>query len=193
MATEFELKYRATAEQLELIRGAYAGGYTDIPMSTTYYDTADGALSARRWTLRHRREGDEEVCTLKTPAPGGARGEWELRCGHIGQALERLARASGEGLLLTLRAEDLVVACGARFHRQAKLLVFPEFTAELALDSGVLLGGGREAAFAEAELELKSGSREALVAFGGEFQARFGLEIQPMSKFARAKALAQEG
>ena len=48
-----------------------------INMESSYFDTADGALSAHRWTLRLRLEGGRPVVCLKTPAPGGARGEWE--------------------------------------------------------------------------------------------------------------------
>ena len=82
--------------------------------------------------------------------------------------------------------------CAARFERQARLLRLEGCCAELALDSGVLLGKDREEAFCEVELELKSGSREALEAFGGEFARWFSLTVQPKSKFARALALAQE-
>ena len=193
MATEFELKYRATPELLEQIRAAFPGGYVFIPMATTYFDTPQGDLGLRRWTLRHRREGEREVCTLKTPAPGGARGDWEVDCADIHEAVGVLAEKSGMAELSELARGDLTATCGARFDRQALLLEKEDFSAELALDVGFLMNGEKAAPFAEAELELKAGSREALVAFGEAFQARFGLEVQPLSKFARARALEQEG
>ena len=77
MATEFELKYAATTAQLSKIRAAVPGEYTAISMETTYYDTPDHALSARKWTLRRRLENGTSVCTLKTPAGGLGRNEWE--------------------------------------------------------------------------------------------------------------------
>ena len=193
MPTEFELKYRCTPEDQGRIQAVYPGGYRRIAMATTYYDTPTAALSQRHWTLRHRQEGERHVCTLKTPAPGGARGEWELDCPDIHAALPRLAEASGNAELLVLTREGLVEACGAAFQRLAKQIEEPNFTAELAIDRGILTGGGKELPFAEVELELKSGSREALIQFAARFARKFRLEIEPRSKFARAKALAREG
>ena len=69
---------------------------------------------------------------------------------------------------------------------------FPGCTAELALDRGVLTGGGRELPLCEAEAELKEGSREALVAFGLLLERSFGLVPERLSKFRRALELAKE-
>ena len=80
MATEFELKYAATAANLEAIRAAVPGQYETISMETTYYDTPGHDLSARKWTLRRRLENGVSVCTLKTPASGSSRNEWEVEC-----------------------------------------------------------------------------------------------------------------
>ena len=60
---------------------------------------------------------------------------------------------------------------------------------ELALDLGVLTGSGKVIPLREVELELKEGPDEALLTFGPAFAARFGLTIEHLSKFARAKAL----
>lgn len=188
MATEFELKYRTTPVQRENILRFYPDGYTHIPMTTTYYDAPDWSLSARHFTLRHRQEGQRHVCTLKTPAPGGARGEWEVECGDISAALGLLEELSGEAL-----PRELIVRCGARFERLAKMIEAEAFTAELALDQGILLNGEKTVAFAEAELELKSGSRQAMESFAREFAQRFDLKQEPKSKYARAKQLGTEG
>lgn len=187
MGTEFELKYRATSAQLERIMAVFPGGYTRIPMTTTYYDTPAGELSARHCTLRHRQEGERHVCTLKTPRPDGARGEWETECDDIHKALDILGELSGEKL-----PDALVITCGARFTRFAKAIETEDFTAELALDSGVLLNGTKEFPFAEAELELKSGSREKMEEYARLFAAIYGLERESLSKFARASMLGQE-
>lgn len=192
MGLEFELKYRAADRQHARILAACPGGYTETVMTTSYYDTPDGALSRLRWTLRHRQEGARHVCTLKTPASGAARGEWELECEKIEDALAPLARASGENELLTLTAGGLVLACGARFTRLAKVIEGEGFAAELALDKGVLINGEKQAEFSEVELELKSGSQEALMAFAERFAHTFALEQQPRSKYARARDLGRE-
>ena len=66
-----------------------------------------------------------------------------------------------------------------------------DFTAELAIDSGILLGGGKEAPLCEVELELKSGDPKAMTAFMEQVAAQYGLVPEPHSKFRRAKALAE--
>ena len=84
MATEFEIKLRAkSVEQLgEILRDAQVVKFAqeklrEIHMRTTYFDTADGALSERRWMLRVRQENEKSVVTMKTPGEGYVRGEWE--------------------------------------------------------------------------------------------------------------------
>ena len=67
MAVEYELKYRATPEILERVQADFPGDYTVTEMTTTYYDTPGNDLAKLFWTLRHRREGDKHICTLKTP------------------------------------------------------------------------------------------------------------------------------
>ena len=193
MGQELELKYRATPEALEAIRNAFPGDYTEIRMETTYYDAPDGSLSARRWTLRCRRENDTYVCTLKTPtADPGIRGEWELECDNIEKAIPLLAEASGLAELTELTAGDIVPTCGARFTRLALPVALEDGTAELALDAGILINGAKELPFAEMELELKSGDPEALTATAQAIAHRFGLEYERKSKFARARMLGME-
>ena len=193
MGQELELKYRATPEALEAIRNAFPGDYTEIRMETTYYDAPDWSLSARRWTLRCRRENDTYVCTLKTPtADPGIRGEWELACDDIEKAIPLLAEASGLAELTELTAGDIVPTCGARFTRLALPVALEGGTAELALDAGILINGAKELPFAEMELELKSGDPEALTATAQAIAHRFGLEYERKSKFARASMLGME-
>ena len=62
---------------------------------------------------------------------------------------------------------------------------------ELALDSGILLGGGREEPLCEVEVELKSGSKSAATNFANILAATYGMKPEPKSKFARALALAE--
>ena len=192
MGSEYELKFRATARQLQRIQAAFPGEWRRIPMKTTYYDTPDGALSARRWTLRSRMEGGRKVCTLKTPAAGGARGEWEVEGCEIESAIPLLAERSGLSRLRELTKGGLVVSCGAEFVRLALTMPMEGCIGELALDEGVLRNGSRELAFAEAEAELKQGEKDCLDRFGQLLEAQFQLQRESRSKFLRAKLLGQE-
>ena len=56
MGLEYEKKYRADRETLDLIDNALTEPSYRLEMETTYYDTPDGALSARKITLRRRYE-----------------------------------------------------------------------------------------------------------------------------------------
>lgn len=187
MAQEFELKFAASPQAREAIQREFGPGRI-ITMETTYYDTPQGDLSRGRMTLRRRLENGVSVCALKTPGEQGVRGEWEYPCQDIFQALEALFPPQKAAYLQT---RGLVPLCGARFTRWATLICQPDFTAELAVDSGLLLGGGRELPLEEVELELKSGNRQALEAYGLTFARQFRLETEPASKFRRALALAK--
>ena len=187
MATEYELKFSATEAVLAAIDAAYPGGSV-IEMETAYYDTPDGAMSARRYTLRRRMENGVSVCTLKTPA-GDARGEWEVECDTIEGAIPKLMEMGAPGDLEILTKEGLIHICGAKFTRLAKTITLPECTVEIALDKGILLGGGKTEPMCEAEVELKAGTKEACDAFAKELADRFGLVTEAKSKFARALAL----
>jgi len=188
MGREFELKYRASSDQIEAVRKLY-GEFDSISMETTYYDTPRGDLSRLRWTLRRRLENGRSVCTLKVPLADGSRGEWETEAASIEEGLKELCKLSANAALLSLGAEELIPTCGARFTRLAKTLSLEDCTVELALDRGVLTGGGKEQSFAEVEVEYKSGSEAATAAFAKELAHRFGLEPEPRSKIARAQAL----
>lgn len=185
MGVEFELKYRATEEIADKIQGDFPGGQT-IRMETTYFDTPCGRLSKKRYTLRTRLENGTCVCTVKTPLPGNKRGEWEIVCDDIVSALPLLCQAGAPKELLTWAQDGVMPICGARFTRQAIDIVKAGFSAELALDSGVLTGGGKELPLCEAELEYKSGDPDAFLAFADEFAAAYGLTPEPLSKFRRA-------
>ena len=281
MGVEFELKFRATPEQLDKVEQGISGERQVIEMETTYYDTPDGALSQRKYTLRRRMENGVSVCTLKTPVvegngflatlemteeetiPSGerwerrrgriqrpervaavsrcqgapstqadaghrnrtgkeridthhARGvtgdspeewnaegsvpytrndtpgrrEFEVNCDSIEKAIPELCKLSGVGLT-ALTAGGVAPVCGARFTRVASTLELPECTVELALDRGVLLGGGREIPLYEMEVELKSGSREAAALYAMALAQTYGMKSEKHSKFRRALDLAR--
>ena len=192
MGVEFELKYRATCEAQQKLLQELEGPWQRIAMETTYYDTDDGALSARHYTLRRRLENSRSVCTLKTPISGYGRGEWDTECGSIETAIPILCKLKGSEELLDLTKGGVMPVCGARFTRWACTVDLGTAVAELALDEGILFGGGRELPLCEIEVELKSGSREAVTLLAARLAKRFGLEAEEKSKFKRASDLREE-
>ena len=191
MGIEFELKFRIGADAMEALAASMGPGAV-LDMETAYYDTPDGALSRRYYTLRRRMESGKSVCTLKTPAGGSARNEWEVECGAIADAIPMLCKLGCPPELPELVSGGLIPTCGARFRRRFWTLTFQGSTLELALDLGVLMGGGRQIPLRELEIELKSGTREAAVGFASLLTGRYGLEPEPKSKFRRASDLARE-
>ena len=191
MGTEFELKFRANPNVLQAIAAGLTGDRQRFSMETTYYDNAAGQLSARHWTLRRRFENSRSVCTLKTPAPDGGRGEFELECGSIEEAIPELCKLSSLPELLSLTADGVVAVCGAKFERLAITITLPDCTVEVALDEGALFGGDRQIPLCEVEVELKSGSRNGAIAYAQALAFAYRLEQEHGSKFRRALALAK--
>lgn len=188
MSTEYEWKFNAVPSVLAEIDRAFSGDRQILKMETVYYDTPSGALSARRYTLRKRMENGVPVCTLKTPS-GNARSEWEIPCATIEEAVLKFPALGCPADFSSIVEEGIVPVCGAKFTRIAKTVSLPEGVVELALDQGVLMGGGKEIPLCEVEVELKSGDVRICDMFARTLAARFGLQIQKYSKFRRALAL----
>lgn len=191
MGIEFELKYRATPEVLARVAEDVQGQVQHYAMRTVYYDTADGLLSQQHCTLRRRMENEKSVCTLKMPASGAGRAEYNVQCRDIREAIPELCKLGNLPLEKELLA-DLQEVCGARFDRIAITAEIPGAVVELALDTGVLIGGGKEIPLCELEVELKSGAQAAVEFYGKALALRYGLTPETKSKFRRA-ALLEKG
>lgn len=192
MALEYELKYTADEDTLSSIARVLPPASQELDMHTTYFDTPAGDFAARRYTLRLRQENERSVATLKTPAKGKGRQEYEVEAASIEAAIPALCKLDAPGELSELAAKGLAPLCEAKFHRTTWDLFIGEAYIELALDKGVLIGGGKEEAFCEIEVELKEGDKEIVDAFGADLANACGLKVQPKSKYQRAKALLEK-
>lgn len=190
MGRELEWKYSATKHDIEAVFHAYCTDWKRIEMETTYYDTPTHELGAKKMTLRRRYENGNSVCTLKTAAENGARGEWECEQSDIRTAIAKLCALGAPSQLLSIGT--LIEVCAARFTRFAAMLELPQCAVEIALDCGQLLGGGKSAPLCEIEVEHKRGSEQASEEFARSLAARFFLSEEPMSKYRRALALTEE-
>ena len=188
MGREFELKYRASANQMAAIMADY-DGFREITMETTYYDTPERSLAPRHWTLRRRMENGVSICALKIPCADGGRTEWETEAPDITSGVSELCKLGAPEELETLVSGGLEAICSARFIRQAALIELENCTVELALDRGILRGGARIELLGEVEVELKSGSDEAATAFAKALATKYRLIPESRSKYKRALAL----
>jgi inorganic triphosphatase YgiF len=191
MALEYELKYTADEEALSSIARVLPPATQEIQMHTTYFDTPAGDFAARRYTLRLRKENEKTVVTLKTPAKEKGREEYEVEAASLEAAIPELCKLGAPAELPELAAKGLAPLCEAKFHRTTWDLFIGDAYIELALDKGVLIGGGKEEPFCEVEVELKEGDKEIVDAFGADLANACGLKKQPKSKYQRAKALAK--
>lgn len=197
MATETELKIEVGDLQLldciltcAEIRAVMQGGFTYIPMQTTYFDTEDHALSEKMWMLRIRSEDGRSVVTLKTKAEGRSRGEWETDGEILEDAIEPLINKGAPKELAEIAEKELLAICGAKFTRIFTTLRFEDGTeCDLCGDVGELFAGGKTAPVCELELELRSGSEQRMLQFGTELMEKYHVKEGKLSKFARAKAL----
>ena len=190
MGREFELKYRATQPQFDALKADFPN-YHPIEMETTYYDTFDGKMGNYHWTFRRRMENGKSVCALKTPGEDGGTGEWEVEEQSIMMAVPKLVKAGAPWLLAEFTVSGVKPVCGARFTRLAVHVEYEEAVLELALDAGVLTGGGKELPLMEVEVELKTGSDEAAIAFAAMLAKKYGLVPEAKSKYRRALELAR--
>ena len=186
MGIELEWKFSATEKAFSAVKEAYTGAFSSIRMETTYYDTTNRFFSARRCTLRARLENGRCICTLKTPAEKG-RTEWELERDSIQVAAPELCKLAG----LTA-PEKFLPVCGAKFTRLAATIQLEGAAVELALDRGVLTGGGKELPLLEVEVEYKSGSEAVAEGFAVALAKAHGLTAEHKSKFKRAIELAED-
>ena len=190
MGIEYELKFKATTDSLDAVQAALGEHWTVYEMRTTYYDTPDKSLSARKWTLRRRLENGLSVCTLKTPAKTGRR-EYEVVCDTIEAGIAELCKLGAPLELLALTAGGVKPVCGAAFTRLAQRVELPGGAVEVALDKGELFGGKKRQPLCELEVELKAGAPAVAVAFAGKLAGEYGLIPESKSKFKRALALAR--
>ena len=192
MGLEFEVKYRATTELLDRLKKELSGKWQRIDMETTYYDTADGSLGDRRYTLRRRFENGVSICALKTPGKGLGRGEWEVQAASVEVAIPELCKLGAPEELISMTASGVQPVCGARFTRYAAQVEWDGGAVEVALDQGILFAGDRQEPLCEVEVELKRGTPEVALNFAKDLAARYCLTRLETSKFRRALDLRKE-
>ncbi len=165
-----------------------------LEMETVYYDDPAHILSAHGWTLRLRRENGRGVCTFKGRASGLSRLELETAAETVEEGARQLALLPElpPQARTALRAERFLPVCGASFVRQVQKRQAEGLEYFLSWDEGRLFRGEHSAPFTEAELELCSGTEQALSTLAEEYRRRFGLIVCGRSKQQRAMALGEE-
>lgn len=166
-----------------------------IHMQSEYFDTADGLLRQHEAALRLRQENDKSVCCMKlrnTTTPEGMRAHEEFQCDadSIQDGLARLPAHGAPREICALAASaPLQMTCAVDFTRCAILLQQDDTVCELALDEGVLRRGAKAAPLCEIELEFVAGTEDTFHQMAAELADHLALEVEPLSKLARAMKL----
>lgn len=205
MATEIEMKLSVPSKEVleQVLNDAdltqyMKDDYVTRHMSSIYYDTADGVLSQRKWTLRLRDEGGQKVAAFKTAnhsdeAGFFTRSEWQCIVDNVEDAIPMLIDLGAPRELKSLlKGKTLVATCGAEFDRKKTCLYMDDgVRVEIAGDLGYLYGGKQEEPICELELELLYGDAGSLPPLCDQLTKTYGLVEEARSKYERAKALME--
>ena len=201
MATELEIKFAVDdLQKLDCIlcdptvrEKMTEDNYRFLKMETTYFDTEDNALSARKWMLRIRKENGQAFVTMKTPGEGYARDEWNVRAEYLEDAVPQLVGSGAPQELTAMLKDGLLPVSGVQFTRILGVLRFSDGTVcELCGDIGQFVCGGKSAPLCELEMELTEGKAQTMLDFARALQEKYALSEQPRSKAERARALARQ-
>jgi triphosphatase len=200
---EIEAKFRVSSRAIfaDLLRLTSLGPYDleSIPgiehQHNTYFDTSDRRLAALRYTLRVRDLGIRRIATVKhslgTQAGIHRREEWEVEIGAGDHPQDWPAGATRDRALAMLAGAPISPLVTIHTRRQyIYALHAGSRLAELSLDEGTIIAGGRTTGFRELEVELLAGATGAdLDALIGCLHERFPLIPESRGKKARGMAL----
>ena len=164
----------------------------------TYFDTADRRLTASRRTLRVRDLGGRRIATVKlslsTVAGIHTREEWEVDLDAGEHPTDWPASAARDRALAALDGADIFPLMTIHTRRQYSYAILAGTqVAEISLDEGVIMAGGRTVGFRELEVELLAqGTRPNLDALIEHLQARFALIPESRGKKKRGLALLEQ-
>jgi len=161
----------------------------------TYFDTADRRLTAERTTLRVRDLGSRRLATVKrslsTHAGIHTRDEWEVDLDAGEHPADWPASAARDRALAALAGAPIFPLMTIRTARQYSYVILAGArVAEISLDEGVIIAGGRTVGFRELEVELLArGTRADLDALIALLQVRFALIPESRGKKKRGLEL----
>lgn len=187
---ELELKFQLGQGALEALAEAVA----DCPSSVShlqaiYYDTPGHALRDGGFSLRVRRHGECYVQTLKHRSVGGLfeRDEWETEV--PGAALDPDALALTP-ISAVIETEILEPAFTVEVERRQCVWTQAADEVEVSIDIGWIISGERREPIAEIELELISGTTDAIFNLAERLQQTADIHLLFESKAQRGYRLA---
>lgn len=200
MTIEIELKFIVMPEAAPKLAAqltAWPHQHTPaVALTNIYFETQDNQL--RRWDmgLRIRGLGEQYEMTLKTAGQtiGGLhqRPEYNIDLQRPELNIHLLpAEIWPAGCDLDALQQRLTPLFSTHFQRERWLVTYQSSEIEVAFDRGEVTAGELSEPLHEVELELKSGTRDDLLALAAELAEMGGVRLGSLSKAARGYALAQ--
>lgn len=202
---EIELKYtiaeKALIEKIfndeQVLRFKDENTEESIPMRAIFYDTPEYNLKRAGFAFRIRREGDENVATLKW---GGSSSEGMHKRQELNVTLDDEAAKTpsiaiflqdeiGDKLEKLVGEEPLKPIMEIESVRKQVRIDTGKSISVLSVDEGWVRAAGKETSICEMEIELYSGDEEDMCTFGDRIAEKYGLKPENISKFRRGLAL----
>lgn len=188
---EAELKLTGTPASLAAIFNALDGEMLKTSkVVSTYYDTADGRLWRRGFSLRLRQKGRGYELTLKQIGGSLRRGEWSAAVDEPLADIARLPPQAPRGEIGTILPEEMGPRFASEMERAKKRLDLEGATVEVSFDKGRIVSGDREAPLAELEFELLDGQVGVMLGHVKSALGRRRFVIGTRSKADRGMELA---
>ncbi|MDR1043459.1 MAG: CYTH domain-containing protein [Clostridiales Family XIII bacterium] len=207
---EIELKYKIGSRELleKIERDKFLASITEkdsaaaISMKAAYFDTEDHLLMRNDIAFRIRKEGNRLVGTLKwSDKDTGVLGLYVREEISVPVADDSCFLSpdpyifkdskAGKEMLEAISGQPLVLIFETVFTRRRFRVDSAGTICEVSLDTGEIIAGDRHAPIQELEIEMFSGSEEELIRIGDKVADAYGLEPEPLSKFARGRALLE--
>ncbi len=203
---ELEMKYAIPSREMadEIWGDEQLDRLTDsteaeaVIMKAVYFDTEDGLLRRSNVTLRVRAEGERAYATVKWggSSEGGLHERQEINIPVSGEECfivppVEAFRESEEGRMLIelVDGHPLLNLLETRFLRRRKRLVYNGSLMEMAVDTGSIVTDNGDLPILELELELFAGEEKSIVDLGNRIAAKYSLQPEDRSKFARGVML----
>lgn len=193
MTDEIELKLELNEEAAAAIEcsGLLTGEAGRTRQSSIYFDTPDHRLASAGVSLRIRRSGSKRVQTIKAAGASTAglfaRSERERPVRDDIPVLDAVTPLpAGLGSC----ADAIAPAFEVRIDRRSWTIAEGDAMIEAVLDRGEVVVGDRQSPICEIELELKSGSADALFALARKLGALAPVRLGVLTKAERGYRLA---
>lgn len=193
MQREVELKLDVAPGDVDALAALLIGPPRWLHQRSVYFDTPDGGLARHGLGLRIRECDGKRVQTVKAAAAGEgpsaglfSRLEWET---PVAGDLPEIDDASPVRLALGNAADRLVPQFTVDVTRRLWTLEEAGSRIEVVLDTGSVSASGRQAPFAEVELELLAGEASALFALARRLDMQVPLRPAVLSKADRGQRL----